>query len=118
MDPSPTLKQFLMLKPKNKGEREKAEEGGQWGDVTGSRDPSFRRPPQPGCPAFIIVKLSPLRDRLVVRIKRVATWKVLENSVWNMGEGCMCARILYPPPPALLKVNAWFIILTLINLKK
>uniref|UniRef100_A0A452F0F7 Zinc finger SWIM-type containing 9 n=1 Tax=Capra hircus TaxID=9925 RepID=A0A452F0F7_CAPHI len=24
------------------------------------------RPPQPGCPAFIIVKLSPLRDRLVV----------------------------------------------------
>ena len=45
MDPSPTLKQFLMLKPKNKGEREKAEEGGQWGDVTGSRDPSFRRPP-------------------------------------------------------------------------
>lgn len=66
MDPSPTLKQFLMLKPKNKGEREKAEEGGQWGDVTGGRDPSFRRPPQPGCPAFIIVKLSPLRDRLVV----------------------------------------------------
>lgn len=66
MDPSPTLKQFLMLKTKDKGERGKAEEGGQWGDVTGGRDPSFRRPPQPGCPAFIIVKLSPLRDRLVV----------------------------------------------------
>lgn len=66
MDPSPTLQQFLMLKPKDKGERGKAEEGGQWGDVTGGRDPSFRRPPQPGCPAFIIVKLSPLRDRLVV----------------------------------------------------
>lgn len=27
---------------------------------------SSRRPPQPSCPAFITVKLSPLRDRLVV----------------------------------------------------
>lgn len=42
---SPHLATILMLKPKDKGERGKAEEGGQWGDVTGGRDPSLPQAP-------------------------------------------------------------------------
>lgn len=51
---------------KGEGEREKTENRDWTKGCDRGAGGSPCRPPQPSCPAFITVKLSPLRDRLVV----------------------------------------------------